>query len=69
MAIAASNNQGQSLQQIAQGGVLQSTALLGGHSLVNSMTQLNVVLQNNLQTVGALDCNLTQLKGLRNMGF
>ncbi|NWE45088.1 hypothetical protein [Pseudomonas gingeri] len=69
MAIAASNNQGNSLQQIAQGGVLQSTALLGGGNLVNSMTQLNVVLQNNLATVGALDCNLTQLKGLRNMGF
>ncbi|WP_017906962.1 hypothetical protein [Pseudomonas asplenii] len=69
MAIAASNNQGHSLQQIAQGGVLQSTALLGGQNLVNNMTQLNVVLQNNLQTAGALDCNLTQLKGLRNMGF
>ncbi|WP_419736218.1 hypothetical protein [Pseudomonas sp. COR18] len=69
MAIAASNNQGHSLQQIAQGGVLQSTALLGGQNLVHNMTQLNVVLQNNLQTVGALDCNLTQLKGLRNMGF
>jgi len=69
MQILANNNQGNALQQIAQGGVLQSTTLLGGSNLVSSMTQLNVVLQNNLPTVGALDCSLTQLKGLRSMGF
>jgi len=69
MQILANNNQGNALQQIAQGGVLQSTTLLGGNNLVNSMTQLNVVLQNNMPTVGALDCSLTQLKGLRSMGF
>ena len=69
LAIQANNNQGNSLQQIAQGGVLQSTTLLGGGNMVNNMTQLNVVLRNNLPSTGALDCNLNQLKGLRNMGY
>ena len=69
LAIQANNNQGSSLQQIAQGGVLQNTTLLGGGNMVNNMTQLNVVLRNNLPSPGALDCNLSQLKGLRNMGY
>lgn len=69
LAIQANNNQGSSLQQIAQGGVLQSTTLLGGGNRVNNMAQLNVVLGNNLPSPGALDCNLNQLKGLRNMGY
>ncbi|PAA06310.1 MULTISPECIES: hypothetical protein [Pseudomonas] len=69
LAIQANNNQGNSLQQIAQGGVLQSTTLLGGGNRVNNMAQLNVVLGNNLPSPGALDCNLNQLKGLRNMGY
>ena len=69
LAVQANNNQGSSLQQIAQGGVLQNTTLLGAGNMVNNMTQLNVVLRNNLPTTGALDCNLTQLKGLRNLGY
>ena len=69
VAIQANNNQGSSLQQIAQGGVLQSTTLLGGGNSVNNLTQLNVVLRNNLPSTGALDCNLSPLKGLRNMGY
>ena len=69
LAISANNNQGNSLQQIAQGGVLQNTTLLGGGNAVNNMTQLNVVLRNNLPSVGALDCNLSQLKGLRTTGY
>ncbi|MES2868620.1 MAG: hypothetical protein V4749_03535 [Pseudomonadota bacterium] len=69
MAIQANNNQGNSLQQIAQGGALQSTILLGGGNMVNNITQLNVVLRNNMPSAGALDCNLSQLKGLRNMGY
>ena len=69
LAISANNNQGTSLQQIAQGGVLQNTTLLGGGNAVNNMTQLNVVLRNNLPSVGALDCNLSQLKGLRTAGY
>ena len=69
LAVQANNNQGSSLQQIAQGGVLQNTTLLGAGNMVNNMTQLNVVLRNNLPTTGALDCNLTQLKGLRNLAY
>lgn len=69
MAIQASNNQGSALQQVAQGGLLQNTRLLGDSNLVSNLTQLNVVLNNNGASAGALDCNLTQLKGLRNLGY
>ncbi|NNB42591.1 hypothetical protein [Pseudomonas chlororaphis] len=69
MAIQANNNQGSALQQVAQGGLLQNTRLLGDSNLVSNMTQLNVVLNNNGASTGALDCNLTQLKGLRNLGY
>ncbi|AKK00701.1 MULTISPECIES: hypothetical protein [Pseudomonas] len=69
MAIQASRNQGSSLQQVAQGGLLQNTRLLGNSNLVSNMTQLNVVLNNNGPSAGALDCNLTQLRGLRNLGY
>ncbi|WP_457296262.1 hypothetical protein [Pseudomonas chlororaphis] len=69
MAIQASNNQGSALQQVAQGGLLQNTRLLGDSNLVSNLTQLNVVLNNNGASTGALDCNLTQLKGLRNLGY
>lgn len=63
------NGQGSSLQQLAAGGLRQATDLLGSSNLVSNQTQLSVVLRNNLPTVGALDCNLTQLKGLRQMGM
>jgi hypothetical protein len=69
MAIQASGNQGTALQQVAQGGLLQNTRLLGSSNTVNNMTQLNVVLNNNGPSAGALDCNLTQLKGLRTLGY
>lgn len=69
MAIAANNNQGSALQQVAQGGLLQNTRLLGSSNMVSNLTQLNVVLNNNGPSPGALDCNLSQLKGLRNMGY
>ncbi|MGE7955331.1 hypothetical protein ACQKQA_01825 [Pseudomonas sp. NPDC089530] len=69
MAIQANNNQGAALQQAAHGGLLQNTRLLGNSNLVNNLTQLNVVLNNNGPSSGALDCNLTQLKGLRNLGY
>lgn len=69
MAIAANNNQGSALQQVAQGGLLQNTRLLGDSNMVNNLTQLNVVLNNNGPSPDALDCNLSQLKGLRNMGY
>lgn len=69
MAIQANANQGNTLQQVAQGNVLQNTRLLGNSNLVNNLTQLNVVLQNNGPSTGALDCNLTTLNGLRNLKF
>jgi hypothetical protein len=69
MAIQASGNQGTALQQVAQGGLLQNTRLLGSANVVNNLTQLNVVLNNNGRSAGALDCNLTQLGALRNIGY
>lgn len=69
MAILANNNQGQTLQQVAQGNLMQNTSLLGNSNMVNNITQLNVVLGNNGPSTGALDCNLTSLKGLRNLGY
>lgn len=35
----------------------------------SNLTQLNVELNNNGPSAGTLDCNLAQLKGLRNLGF
>jgi hypothetical protein len=69
MAILANNNQGHTLQQVAQGNLMQNTSLLGNSNMVNNITQLNVVLGNNGPSTGALDCNLTSLKGLRNLGY
>ena len=69
MAITANNNQGSSLQQVAQGGLLQNTRLLGSSNVVDNMTQLNVVLNNNGPSAGVLDCNLNQLAALRTMGY
>jgi len=69
MGIQAANGQGATLQRLADGGVLQSTTLLGGNNAVNNLTQLNVVLRNNMPTAGALNCSLDQLKGLRVSGY
>ncbi|MCO7514322.1 hypothetical protein NJF44_12245 [Pseudomonas guariconensis] len=69
MSIQANNNQGQSLQRLSNGGLLQTTTLLGGSNAVNNLTQLNVVLRDNLPSAGALNCNLDQLKGLRISGY
>ena len=68
MAIQANNNQGNSLQQIGGGNVLQGTVLTGNSNFVNNITQLNVVMGNSLNN-GALNCNLDQLKGLRTLGY
>lgn len=69
MSIQAANNQGSSLQKLADGGLMQATTLLGGNNAVSNVAQLNVVLRDNLPTVGALNCNLDQLKGLRISGY
>ena len=69
MGINASNNQGYTVQSLAQGGLSQAAVLLGGNNVVSNMTQLNVVLRDNMPTAGALNCNLDQLKGLRISGY
>ncbi|MBT2372452.1 hypothetical protein [Pseudomonas fluorescens] len=69
MAIQANQNQGNSVQQIGGGSVLQGTVLQGNSNFVNNMTQLNVVLGNNSLGNAALNCNLDQLKNLRSMGY
>ena len=69
MAISANNNQGTSLQQVAAGGLLQNTRLLGSSNMVSNITQLNVMLNNNGPSAGALDCNLSQLTALRSVGY
>ncbi|KAB0519948.1 MULTISPECIES: hypothetical protein [Pseudomonas] len=68
MAIQANHNQGNSLQQIGGGQLLQGTVLTGNSNFVNNMTQLNVVMNNALNNP-ALNCNLDQLKGLRTLGY
>ncbi|CRM77038.1 hypothetical protein [Pseudomonas sp. 52 E 6] len=68
MAIQGNHNQGNSLQQIGGGQVLQGTVLTGDRNFVTNMTQLNVVMNNGL-TNPALNCNLDQLKGLRTLGY
>lgn len=67
MSILASNNQGNAVQNIGQGGVLQGTVLTGNNNLVNNMTQLNVVM-GGLGNA-ALNCSLDSLKGLRSLGY
>ncbi|WDU65312.1 hypothetical protein LRS56_13190 [Pseudomonas poae] len=69
MAIQANHNQGNSLQQIGGGQVLQGTVLTGNTNFVNNMTQLNVVMGNNGLNNPAINCNLDQLKGLRTLGY
>lgn len=67
--IVANNNQGSSVQRLAQGGLMQNTTLLGGGNRVNNLTSLNVVLRDNVPSAGSVNGNLDQLKGLRTQGF
>lgn len=67
--IVANNNQGSTVQRLAQGGLMQNTTLLGGGNQVNNVTSFNVVLRDNVATTGSLNGNLDQLKGLRTQGF
>ncbi|NWD24697.1 hypothetical protein HX864_15590 [Pseudomonas yamanorum] len=69
MAILAANNQGNVVQQIGGGNVLQGTVLQGNSNFVSNMTQLNVVLGNNgLNNLGQ-NLNLNQLRALRTNGY
>lgn len=67
--IVANNNQGSTVQRLAQGGLMQNTTLLGGSNQVRNLTSFNVVLRDNAPNAGALNGNLDQLKGLRTLGF
>ncbi|MDH0730913.1 hypothetical protein N5F23_00690 [Pseudomonas sichuanensis] len=68
MNIIAGNNQGNTLQRLGQGGLMQSTTLLGSSNQVRNITSLNVVLRDNA-AAGPMNANLDQLKGLRNLGY
>lgn len=67
--IVANNNQGSTMQRLAQGGLMQNTTLLGSSNQVRNLTSLNVVLRDNVPTAGSVSGNLDQLKGLRTIGF
>jgi hypothetical protein len=67
--IVANNNQGGTMQRLAQGGLMQNTTLLGSSNQVRNLTSLNVVLRDNVPTAGSVSGNLDQLKGLRTIGF
>ena len=69
MALQANNNQGNVVQQIGGGNVLQGTVIQGNSNFVNNMTQLNVVLGNNGLNNINQNLNLDQLKGLRPSGY
>ncbi len=66
--IVANNNQGNTVQRLAQGGLMQNTTLLGGGNQVRNLTSLNVVLRD-APTGGSVSGNLDQLKGIRALGF
>jgi hypothetical protein len=67
--IVANNNQGNTVQRLAQGGLMQNTTLLGSSNQVRNLTSFNVVLRDNVATTGSLNGNLDQLRGLRTSGF
>ena len=69
LSIVANNNQGSTIQRLAQGGLMQNTTLLGTGNQVRNITSLNVVLRDTVPTAGSLSGNLDQLKGLRTSGF
>ncbi|MDH0649716.1 hypothetical protein N5D48_21480 [Pseudomonas sp. GD03858] len=66
--VLANNNQGSTLQRIAEGGLMQNATLLGNGNQVSNLTSLNVVLRDNVAT-NSLNGNLDQLKGLRALGY
>jgi hypothetical protein len=67
--IVANNNQGSTIQRLAQGGLMQNTTLLGSSNQVRNLTSFNVVLRDNVPSAGSVSGNLDQLKGLRALGF
>ena len=67
--IVANNNQGSTVQRLAQGGLMQNTTLLGSSNQVRNLTSFNVVLRDNVPSAGSVSGNLDQLKGLRTLRF
>jgi len=67
--INAANNQGTSVQRLAQGGLMQNSTLLGNGNQVSNLTSLNVVMRENVPTAASLNGSLDQLKGLRTLGY
>lgn len=67
--IVANNNQGSTMQRLAQGGLMQNATLLGAGNQVRNLTSLNVVLRDGPAAAGPMNANLDQLKGLRNSGY
>jgi hypothetical protein len=69
MSLLANNNQGNVVQQIGGGNVLQGTVIQGNSNLINNLTQLNVVMGNNGLNNITQNLNLDQLRGLRTIGY
>lgn len=69
MSLLANNNQGNVVQQIGAGNVLQGTVIQGNSNFINNLTQLNVVMGNNGLNNITQNLNLDQLKGLRAIGY
>ncbi|WP_176506421.1 MULTISPECIES: hypothetical protein [Pseudomonas] len=69
MNIVANGNQGNSVQSLGQGGLMQNTTLLGASNRVSNLTSLNVVLRDSAPMAGSVGANLEQLKGIRNLGY
>lgn len=67
--IIANNNQGSTVQRLAQGGLMQNTTLLGSSNQVRNLTSLNVVMRDNVPTAGSMNGNLDLLKGIRAPGY
>ena len=69
MAVLASNNQGNVLQQIGGGSVNQSTLITGDLNTITNLTRISVVMGNNNLNNITHSLNLDQLKGLRTAGY
>lgn len=67
--IIANNNQGSTVQRLAQGGLMQNTTLLGSSNQVRNLTSLNVVMRDNVPTAGSMNGSLDLLKGIRAPGY
>ncbi|MCY1274717.1 hypothetical protein D9M68_205220 [compost metagenome] len=63
------NGQGASLQQLAAGGVIQRTDILGSNNRVENLAALNVMLRENMPSASGLNCAWDQLNIMRPTGY